>query len=925
MKSKTGSETHLRGRHAETRALQRLIDNARGGASGVLVVRGEVGVGKTALLDYLEAKASDSRIVRTAGVESEMELPFAALHQICAPFLDRRASLPAPQFDALSTAFGLTAGNSPDRFMIGLAVLSLLSDVVDDQPLVCLVDDAHWLDQASAKVLGFVARRLANEAVVLVFAVREHTDYRDLAGLPELRVSPISDNDARVLLANAFPGKLDDSVLDRVIGEAHGNPLALLELPRLLTSAAFAGGFGLPSDVSVSVRIEENFSQRIAPLPSPTRRLLLLAAAEPYGDPKSIRAAGEHLGLPADAASPAIAAGLLDPGTHIRFRHPLVRSVVYRDALPADRRQIHRALAESNPELDPDQRAWHLAQATEGPDEDVARELERSAGRAQARGGLAAAAAFLGRAADLTVRPDRRSRRLLAAAQANLEAGAFETAQAFLAAAEDERLDDLARARVDLLHAELAYAQNRGRDAPLLLLKAAKTFEPIDERLSRDTYLDAWSAALFAGNMAPEGGSLRDVSLAALSAPNPQDDPLPCDLLLDGLALAFTEGVKAATPTLQSAVASFASADVSVEEMLRWGWLATRAANLVWDYDHCLEIGMRAVELARDSGALEVLAVADNAAGQAAAFGGDFETAVRLAAEVESVKEATGTRIPPHGALALAGIRGRTIEATEMIRSIISEATDAGQGTAVQYAHWAKSVLMNGLGRYHEALEAAREASENTPQIHITAWALSELVEAATRTGNEGLAHAALSRLDEAAEVSDSDWSLGIKTRSRALLNEGEAAERLYRAAISHLGRTRLRPDLARAHLLFGEWMRREGRRVDAREQLRKAYDLFTEIGMEAFAERAYAELEATGETVRKRNVETMRDLTPQELQVARLASDGLTNPEIGARLFLSPRTIEWHLRKVFVKLGISSRRELRAALPSSSARAISA
>lgn len=926
MESTTGSEIHLRGRHAETRALDRLIANARAGTSGVLVVRGEAGVGKTALLDYLEATASGCRLVRTAGVESEMELPFAALHQLCAPFVDRLEHLPAPQHDALSTAFGLTAGASPDRFMIGLAVLSLLSDVVDDQPFICLVDDAQWLDRASAQVLGFVARRLANEAVVLVFALRDHADDRDLVGLPELSVGSISDSDAHVLLASAFPGKLDESVLDRVVAEAHGNPLALLELPRLLTPAAFAGGFGLPSDVPVSARIEESFSQRLAPLPSPTRRLLLVAAAEPYGDPKSIWAAGEYLGVPADAAWPAVAAGLLDPGTQLRFRHPLVRSVVYRDASPADRRLVHGALAESmDSELDPDRRAWHLAQATEGPDEDVAGELERSADRARARGGLAAAAAFLGRAADLTVEADRRAVRMLAAAQANLEAGAFEPAFAFLAAAESGPLDEVGRARVDLLRAEVAFAQNRGGEASLLLLQAAKKLEQIDVRLSRNTYLDAWSAALFAGSLAIAGGSLQDVSRAVLSAPSPRDRLLPCDLLLDGLALVFTDDVAAAAPKLQSAVASFAGADVSVEEMLRWGWLATRAANLVWDYDRCLEIGMRAVQLARDSGALEVLAVADNAAGQAAALGGDFETAAVLAAEVEAVKEATGTRIAPHGALALAGIRGQETEASEMIGFIITEATTAGQGTAVQYANWAKSVLMNGLGRYREALAAAVEASENTPQIHITTWALVELIEAATRTGNNGLAEAVLTRLDDAAEASDSDWAIGIKVRSRALVTEGEAAESLYREAISRLGRTRLRPDLARAHLLFGEWMRREGRRVDAREQLRKAYDLFADIGMEAFAERAHAELLATGETVRKRNVETMRDLTPQELQVARLASDGLTNPEIGARLFLSPRTIEWHLRKVFVKLGISSRRELRAALPDTSRKAISA
>jgi DNA-binding CsgD family transcriptional regulator len=514
---------------------------------------------------------------------------------------------------------------------------------------------------------------------------------------------------------------------------------------------------------------------------------------------------------------------------------------------------------------------------------------------------------------------------MLAAAQANLDAGAFDPALAFLAAAESEALDEIGQARLDLLYAEVAFAQNRDRDAPLLLLRAARRLEPIDVRLSRNTYLDAWSAALFAGNMAPDGGDLADVSLAARSAPKPMGQPLPSDLLLDGLAEAFTDGVTAATPSLQRAVAAFMSDDVSVEEMLRWGWLATRAANLVWDYDRCLEIGMRAAQLARESGALEVLAVIDNAACQAAALGGDFDAAAVLAAEVEAVKEATGTRIPSHGALALGGIRGQETEASEMIQSVITEATAAGQGTAVQYANWAKSVLMNGLGRYRDALDASVDATDGTTPIHVATWALIELIEAAMRTGNNDQAAEALTRLEGVGEGSDSDWSLGIRARSRALVSDGQVAENLYREAIGHLERTALRPDLARAHLLFGEWMRRAGRRIDAREQLRKAYEMFTDIGMEAFAERAQAELLATGETVRKRNVETLTDLTPQELQVARLASDGLTNPEIGARLFLSPRTIEWHLRKVFVKLGITSRRELRAALPNSSRKAVSA
>jgi DNA-binding CsgD family transcriptional regulator/tetratricopeptide (TPR) repeat protein len=709
---------------------------------------------------------------------------------------------------------------------------------------------------------------------------------------------------------------MDEAVRNRIIAEAQGNPLALLELPRGWTAAAFAGGFGTPDGVSVSGRIEESFRRRLAPVPEQSRLLMLVAAAEPAGDPVLVWSAAERLGIPVDAAAPARQAGLLELDTQVRFRHPLVRSVVYRDATPGDRRLVHGALAEATDHTeDPDRRAWHLAAAVSGPDEAVAVELERSAARAQARGGLAAAAAFLQRAVALSSDPGRRADRALDAAQASFGAGAFDVARGLLDAAEAGPLDELGRARGDLLKAEIAFAQNRGGDAPRLLLEAARKLETLDVRLSRDTYLEAWAAALFAGRLA-SGGDLLDVSRAAASAPDPADPPLPCDLLLDGLALVFTEGRPAATPMLQRAIAAFASREVSVQEMLRWGWLATRAANLVWDYESCLEIGTRVVQLAREAGALEALAVADNACGQAVAFGGDFASAALLVAEVEAVKEATGTRIAPHAALALAGIRGREAEATELIDRIIADAPAVGQGTAVQYAHWARSVLMNGLGRYEEALAAAVKASEDMPQLHVAMWALSELIEAAIRTGNTELAQRALVRLNEQTADSDSDWGRGIHARSRALLSGEKAAERLYREAIDRLGRTRLRPDLARAHLLYGEWLRREGRRVDAREQLRTAYDTLAAIGMEAFAERARRELLATGERVRRRTEDTRDELTPQEAQIARLARDGLSNTEIGARLFLSPRTVEWHLRKVFSKLGVSSRKDLNEAPP---------
>ena len=904
----------LLGRANECALLDDLIDDVCRGKSRSLVVRGEAGIGKTALLEHLVASASDLTVTRAVGVESEMELAFASVHQLCMPLLDRLEKLPGPQREALRTVFGLAAGPTPDRFLVGLAVLSLLSEAAEDRPLLCVVDDAQWLDQTSALTLAFVARRLLAEPVGLVFAARVPGE--ELRHLPELDVRGLVNGDARALLSASVRFAVDGQVRDRILAETRGNPLALLELPRGLTVTQLASGFGMSEARDLSQRIETSYLRQFEGFPEETRRLLLVAAAEPVGDPLLLQGACERLGVSLSAVDAT--EGLLALQERVTFRHPLARSAVYRAARGPERRAAHLALAEvTNRSVDPDRRAWHLAAATAGPDEQVARELELSAGRAQARGGRAAAAALLQRAVAVTGDPARRAERALAAAQANLGAGAFDVARGLLSAAEVGPLDELGRARVVLLRAEIAFAQNRGSDAPLLLLQAAGKLETLDVRLCRNTYLDAWGAALFAGHLAAAGGGLLDVSRAAATAPDP-DDPLARDLLLDGLALIFTAGTRAAAPTLRRAVAAFASSEASVEEVLRWGWLAARAAIWLWDYDNGLEIPQRAVQLARDSGALEVLAVADNVCGQAAAWGGDFDLAVLMVAEVEAVREATRSRIGPYAAISLVGLRGREAEASELIASVIEGASARGQGTAVQYAHWANAVLLNGLCRYEEALQAAVAATEGTPEFFVTVWAQSELIEAASRTGNAELAASALTRLGEETRASDADWALGVYAHSRALLSEGDAAEHAYREAIDRLGRTRLRPHLARAHLLYGEWLRRGTRRADARTQLRAAHDLFVTIGMEAFAERARHELIATGDRVRTQTAHARDDLTPQERHIAGLARDGLSNPEIGAQLFLSPRTVEWHLRKVFTKLGIHSRHELLRALPSS-------
>ncbi len=907
----------LRGRRAECGVLDGLLEGARGGRSAVLLMRGEAGVGKTALLDYAVESAPDLRSVRAAGVESEMELAFAGLHQLCWPILDRLGRLPGPQREALSIAFGLEAGPAPDRFLVGLAVLSLLSEVAGDRPLVCVVDDVQWLDLASVQVLAFAARRLLAEAVLVIFAAREPG--ADLRGLPELMVEGLCHADARELLGSVVRRPLDERVADRIVAETRGNPLALLELSRECSPAELAGGFGLPEALPLPSRIRENFLGQVESLPEQTRLLLAVAAADPTGDLALMRGAAGRLGLGVEAAEQAEETELLDIGGiggQVVFRHPLMRSAAYRAVSRGDRRRVHAALAEvTDAQTDPDRRAWHLAQATSGPDEEVAAELERSAGRAQARGGLAAAAAFLERSVVLTAEPARRAERTLAAAQANLQAGAFDNALDLLVRVEAGPLDEFSDARMDLLRGRIAFSSGLGSDAPPLLLKAAKRLESLNLEMARETYMSAWMAALFAGRFAG-AGDLAEVSQAAQALPRPARPPGVGDLVLDGLALLVTDGPAVAAPALHRAASAFASADISAEEEIRWGWLGQAAASALWDDVRCRAILVRQVQLARDAGALDQLPIDLASLGTDAAWRGDFAAAAALIAETDAVCAATGARSAPFAAILMASLRGDYAEAAPLIEATIAEAEARGQGIAATYAHWAAAILNNGLGRYQQALAAAQDARQETPPLYMSMWALPELVEAAARCGNSQLAADALERLAETTRPGGTDFGLGIEARSRALVSEGAAAEGLYREAIDRLGRTQLRPELARAHLLHGEWLRREGRRTDAREQLREAYQMLTIMGVEGFAGRARRELLATGENVRKRRVENTGELTAQEAQIAWLARDGLSNPEISTQLFLSPRTIEWHLRKIFGKLDISSRKQLRGALP---------
>jgi DNA-binding NarL/FixJ family response regulator len=899
-------------RRGECEVLDRLVEAVRLGKSQALVVCGEPGVGKTALLDYVVGRASGCRVVRIAGVQSEMELAFAGLHQLCAPLLGHDRRLPGSQRQALHTALGLGAGAAPDRFLVGLAVLGLLAEVASERPLVCVVDDAQWLDRASAQALAFVARRLVAESVAVIFATRDSDDMAEWTGLAQLVVAGLPDEDARALLGSVLPGPLDQGVVDRVVAEVRGNPLALVELPRGLTVAQLAGGFGPVGVSAVADQIEDSYQRQLEVLPAPTRWLLLVAAAEPLGDPVLLWRAAGVLGIGIEAAAPAVEAGMVDIGHRVRFRHPLLRSAIYRAAPVDERRQAYRALADAtDPEADPDRRAWHAAQAAPGADEDVAEQLERSAGRAQARGGLAAAAAFLRRAAELTPQPADRARRALAAAHATHLAGAPDAALRLLSVAQAGPLDELQRARVDLLRAQIAFTVNRPSHAAALLLHAAAQLQPLDPRLARDTYRDAYTAALYAGQLAGQAGLL-EVARAVRSAPPASQPPGAADLLLEGTALLITEGYPAGAPRVQQALQGLHNEATPAPEQLHWLFLGGRAAHAVWDFDSWRELSTRFVRLARDQGALSMLPPALQLRIGAHLVAGELAEAASLDEEWHENAKAMGIERSPVHALALAAWQGREAEVSRLIAATTQAAVSRGEGLWLTLARWASALLYNSLSRYQDALDAAQQASAQLQEPSQLFWALTELIEAATRCGQHESATEALARLTESTRVSGTDWALGIQARCHALCSDGPDAEDFYREAIQRLARGGIRGELARAHLLYGEWLRRQRHRAEAREQLRTAHEMFTAMGMAAFAQRTARELRATGETARKRSVDTSTQLTAQEAQIARLVSEGLSSPEIAARLFLSRRTVEWHLSKIFTKLQITSRKQLR-------------
>ncbi len=878
------------------------------------MLTGEAGVGKTALLDRVAEKAAHvMRVERMVASESEMELPYSGLQLMCGHLMAASGELPAPQREALEAAFGLREAHPPNPFVVGLAVLRLLGEAAGGRPMLTIVDDAQWLDEVSGRVVAFAARRLADEGLVIIAAMREIDE--QFADLPQLVVEGLGDDDSRTLLRFALPGAIDGRVRDQLIAECRGNPLALLEIPRAPRPTDLAGGYALARSMPVENRIKHSLLTRLEPLPGTTRTLLLLAAADPTGDPALLWRAATSMGLDATDLDIATQAGALVIGTRVGFRHPLLRSTVYQAATPEDRRAVHGALADATPiERDPDRRAWHRGGATALPDEAVAVDLERSADRARTRGGVAAAAAFLERAAELSPDPSQRADRLIAAAEAKHNAGAPEIALRLLDSARDLPLTDLQQALVERLRARARYALRRDRSSPRQLLSAGKNLEPFDRSLARATYMEALAAALFAGRLG-EPGAVAEISGAILDATAADRSDRGQDLILRGQALLFARGQQAALPTVRRALRAFVERQPDAHE-LHWMWFAGRAAQDLWDADAFRSLAARQVELAREAGILTVLPMALGILMVARTFDGRLDEAEDICDEIDAVLAVTGQPLPKYGRIFVAAYRGQIDEVERRARELRADAHARGEGYAITVANLAEALVYNGAGRYSEALASARGELAYTHELGHAMRTLVEVVEAACRTGERAVAEAAVKQLAAVTEpVGENDWALGFMAMVNAQLNDGDLAEPLYREAIERFRRVRVPMLVGRSQLLYGEMLRRQGSRLAAREQLRSAYDVLVACGMSGFAERAHRELQATGETLRVRTPESVDQLTDQERNVARLARDGLTNRDIGARLFISARTAEYHLRKVFVKLGINSRAELAAAM----------
>ncbi|MFI6477639.1 AAA family ATPase [Nonomuraea sp. NPDC050663] len=892
----------LHGREAERAVIDRLLTGARAGRSGAVVVRGEAGIGKSALLRYAENAADEMRILRGVGVETEVGLAFAGLHLLLGSFADRISALPPLQAEALRGVFGLTEARPAERFMVGLATLSLLSELAEDRPLLCVIDDAHWLDQASADALLFASRRLDAEGIVMILGARDGVPFA-APGLPDLRLGGLSRTAGAALLAE-HPTGLAPHVRDQILDEAQGNPLALLELPGALTAAQRAGelpveAFRLGAQ-QLSGRLEEQFAQRLRALPERSRLLVLIAAAEESGALDVVLDAGKLLGVSLDDLEPVEIDGLIGfVDGRLTFRHPLVRSAAYREATVTRRLAVHRALAEvSGARGDQDRRTWHLSAAAIGPDEGLAADLERIAEQASARGGHAAVAAAYQRAAQLTPDTERRAERLARAAEAAADAG-----QTQVAAALDEQIvastgrpDVLAR--LAKMRITLAQEQEHGAQAVELAEVAARIAGQAPGEaafLFLNAIVSAWSP----------GDVPAITGLAARTAAGSRD---PLLASATGAIAQLADGVTAPLLDLMNSIGDDPDRGPR-ERLILHSWLSWMA-----DAEAAHDEALAIVRECRAVGAIGALPKALLYVGRAQWLLGRFRDVEVTASEgLRIAQDTERTHYGRHlaGLLAcVAAIQGDEARCKELTGDILRHGITESGTEALD----ARDLLDLSLGRHEEVLRwSVRDVSSGLFAMNRTYSHLAAHVEAAVRAGRPELAAEPSASLTAWARATGQPWVSAVALRCQALLAEGEAAERLFARAVQLSGSSTVPFEQARTELLYGEWLRRGRRRAEARPHLRIALETFLRLGATPWAERASTELRATGETpqAREQAPDLLAQLTAQELQVVRLAAAGMSNRDIAGQMFLSPRTVSHHLYKAYPKLGVASRHEL--------------
>jgi DNA-binding CsgD family transcriptional regulator len=899
-------------RLTETGVMQELLDRAREGSSQVLVLRGQAGIGKTALLREMAERAASSgmRLAQATGIQAEMEFDFAGLHQLLLPFAGGLEDLPEPQRAALGTVFGLASGRAPDRFLVGLATLTLLTDAAERQPLLCVVDDAQWLDRVSLEMLAFVARRLLADRVAMVFGLRDREERAEaLSGFPELRVGPLPPAAGKLLFERAAGGQVAELTSRRVLAEAAGHPLALVELGNGL-----AAGRGVPNTapgqpLRLSERLELLYLNRARELPNEAQTFLVLAAAEQLGEPDRVWRAAAVLGLNPEVAELPEIRRMVSLSPRVAFAHPLMRAAAYWGAAPGERRRVHAALAAvTNPDADPDRRAWHLAEATDGRDDAVARELEVSAGRARGRGGWENEQALLERAAQLTEDPGRRAARRLAAAEAGLVAGNVIGADALAEQAAPDLAQPLTRARARRVRGLCLQAQGKTTEAVRILVDAALEMSAADPRRGRDTMLEAFSAAQFDGWFGPESSQ---VAVAVRRLPRPTAAAAG-DELLEGFAAIHegrtAEGYALLRVGVRSIAIAYDAPDTTLPRLLAW----SKAAGLLFDHSAWADLERHWIPALRDRGAVAVLIPALFSVGYNHLRAGRLSAAETALAEGRALAEGVGNREWLDGfnaseVLSLA-LRGNVPEGRALAARLRGEPIQKQWRDVTDLS---VAVLELAAGRYDAALDAALQARALWPLLSP-----EDVVEAAVRCGRPEVAQAALDDFVPLAEAAGTPWALGVMARCRALLaGDDPGADDNYQESIGCLQRTPVTLSLARSRLVYGEWLRRQRRRRDARDQLRTALESFEHLGARGFTGRARGELAATGEHSTERTGQPGPQLTPQEAQIARLAAAGATNREIATQLFLSTATVDYHLRKVFRKLDVTRRASLPRAL----------